>query len=235
MNRILKKLSIFTLIILLVPMETKASTAEKVVGNLPEAKLTLYATEKEGDLTNFKLTVNGETYFFPRWLNSPNVTYYPKLYYSDINNDRREEIVIVLTTDTGSGIIIQEAHVFHIDNDGDLLEILVDNPMAIINKNVKTKLSKSEAIVSIGNEKNKINVKELNIIPSHIFENVAIGSTLRFEVIDNKLVAIVGATIAPTGGSIGEIHITYTYRDNMYQVIYKHLLEKFYFNVQNIK
>lgn len=217
MNRILKKLAIFTLIILLVPMGTKASTAEKVVGNLPEAELTLYATEKEGDLTNFKLTVEGETYFFPRWLNSPNITYYPKLYYSDINNDGRKEIVIVLTTDTGTGVIIQEPHVFHVDNNGDLLEKLVDNPMAIINKNVKTKLSSSKAIVSIGNEKNKINIKELNIVPSHLFENVAIGSTLRFEVIENKLVAKVGLTIAPAGGSIGEIHIIYTFKDNMYQ------------------
>ena len=217
MNRILKKLAIFTLIILLVPMGTKASTAEKVVGNLPEAELTLYATEKEGDLTNFKLTVKGETYFFPRWLNSPNITYYPKLYYSDTYNDGRKEIVIVLTTDTGTGVIIQEPHVFHVDNNGDLLEKLVDNPMAIINKNVKTKLSSSKAIVSIGNEKNKINIKELNIVPSHLFENVAIGSTLRFEVIENKLVAKVGLTIAPAGGSIGEIHIIYTFKDNMYQ------------------
>lgn len=216
MNRILKKLAILTLIIFIVPMETKA-TAEKAVGNLPEANLTLYATEKEGDLTNFKLTVKGETYFFPRWVNSPNITYYPKLYYSDINNDGRKEIVIVLTTDTGTGVIIQEPHVFHVDNNGDLLEKLVDNPMAIINKNVKTKLSSSKAIVSIGKEKNKINIKELNIVPSHIFENVAIGSTLRFEVIDNKLVAKVGLTISPAGGSIGEIHITYTFKDNMYQ------------------
>lgn len=108
---------------------------------------------------------------------------------------------------------------FHINNDGDLLEILVDNPLAIINKNVKTKLSKSEAIIIIiiGNEKFNINVKKLKIVPSHIFENIAIGSTLRFEVIDNKLVAIVGATIAPAGGSLGVIHITYTYKDNMYQ------------------
>ena len=217
MNRILKKLAIFTLIILLVPMGTKASTAEKVVGNLPEAELTLYATEKEGDLTNFKLTVEGETYFFPRWLNSPNIDKNPQLYYSDINNDGRKEIVIVLTTDTGTGVIIQEPHVFHVDNNGDLLEKLVDNPMAIINKNVKTKLSSSKAIVSIGNEKNKINIKELNIVPSHLFENVAIGSTLRFEVIENKLVAKVGLTIAPAGGSIGEIHIIYTFKDNMYQ------------------
>ncbi len=217
MNRIFKKMVIFSLLILLVPMETKANTEEKVVGQLPEANLTLFATEKEGDLTNFKLKVEGETYFFPRWMNVSNPTYYPELYYSDINNDLKKEIIIVLTTGTGSGIVIQEVHVFHIEKNGDLLEILVDNPMSIINKNVKTKLSRSEAIVSIGSEITKINVEELGIDPSHIFDNVALGSIFKFKVINNKLVAIVGAAIAPTGGGLGEIHITYTFKDNMYQ------------------
>jgi len=217
MNRIFKKMVIFSLLILLVPIETKANAEEKVVGQLLEANLTLFATEKEGDLTNFKLKVKGETYFFPRWINASNPTYYPELYYSDINNDGKKEIIIVLTTGTGSGIVIQEVHVFHIDNNGNLIEILVDNPMSIINKNVKTKLSKSEATVSIGNEITKINVEELGIVPSHIFETVALGSIFKFKVINNKLEAIVGAAIAPTGGSLGEIHITYTFKDNMYQ------------------
>ena len=215
------KLSPILLIILVsMAMVTKANTAEKVVGQLSEANLILYATEKEGDfdrnLTNFKLKLKGQTYFFPRWMNVVNPTYYPELYHSDTNNDLKKEIMIVLTTGTGSGVVIQEVHVFH-ENNGDLVEILVDNPMAIINKNVKTKLSKSEAIVRIGNEITKINVEELGIVPSHIFENVALGSTFKFKVINNKLVAIVGAAIAPTGGGLGEIHITYTFNDNMYQ------------------
>ena len=62
-----------------------------------------------------------------------------------------------------------------------------------------------------------INVEELGIVPSHLYKNVGFGSTFKFEVINNKLVAIVGAEVAPTGGSLGEIHITYTYKDNMYQ------------------
>lgn len=59
-------------------MDTNAITPERLVGNLAEAGVNLYASEKEGDLTNFKLKVKGETYFFPRWLNSSNITYYPK-------------------------------------------------------------------------------------------------------------------------------------------------------------
>jgi hypothetical protein len=221
MKSFLIKLSpILVIILVSMAMVTKANTAEKVVGQLSEANLILYATEKEGDLdrnlTNFKLKLKGQTYFLPRWMNVVNPTYYPELYYSDMNNDLKKEIIIVLTTGTGSGIVIQEVHVFH-ENNGDLVEILVDNPMAIINKNVKTKSSKTEAIITIGNNTTKINVEELGIVPAHISENVGFGNKLKFKVIEHKLVAIVDASIAPTGGGLGEIHIAYTFKDNMYQ------------------
>lgn len=217
-----KKLAfLFILLIILVPMKTMANTGEKIVGSIPEAKATLYATEKEGvferGLTNFKLQWMGHPKFFPGWTNVINPSYHPELYYSDINNDGKKEIIIVLTTGYGSEEVIQEVHVLHIREDGGLLEILVDNPMAIINKNVKTKANKTEAVITIGNKTTKINVKELGIVPSHLFDNVSIGSILKFKVINNKLMAIVGATIAPSGGYLGEIHITYNLKDNMYQ------------------
>ena len=222
MIRFFKKLALlFILLIILVPMETKANTGEKIVGRIPEANATLYATEKEGVLervlTNFKLQWMGHPKIFPKWTNVINPSYHPELYYSDINNDGKKEIIIVLTIGYGSEDVIQEVHVLHIRDDGGLLEILVDNPMAIINKNVKIEASKTEAIITIGKNTTKINVKELGIVPSHIFENVSIGRTLEFKVINNKLMAIVGATIAPSGGFLGEIHITYTFKDNMYQ------------------
>lgn len=234
----MKPLSIFIMFLLvllmLIPLETYAvenriktvinqnTTEEKIVGSIREAKATLYATEKEGvlqrNLTNFKLQWMGHTHIFPRWINVTNKAFYPELYYSDINNDGKKEIIIVLTTDYGSEELIQEVHVLHIRNEGDLLEILVDNPMAIVNKDVKTKVSNSEAIITIDNKITKINVKDLGIVPEHIFENVSFGSIVKFKVINNKLMAIVGATIAPSGGYLGEIHITYTFKDNMYQI-----------------
>ena len=119
------------------------------------AKATLYATEKEGFLerilTNFKLQWMGHTHIFPRWMNVTNRAFYPEL-FNDINNDGKKEMIIVLTTGYGSEDLIQEVRVLHIRNNGDLLEILVDNPMAIINMNVKTKASKTEASITIGNK-----------------------------------------------------------------------------------
>ena len=103
------------------------------VRSLPEVDLTLYATEKEGNLTEFKMKVKGYTYSFSRWVNVFNPTYYPELYYSDIDNDGNNEITIVLNTGTGSDLNFQEVHVFNIENNGEKFdEILVDNPMSII-------------------------------------------------------------------------------------------------------
>jgi hypothetical protein len=225
--RLLTKFTIFFVILLmLIPLETYAvektvtnqnTTKEKLVGKLPEANVKLYATEKDGELTNFKLQIGRNTLSFPKWMNVSNETYYPQLYYSDINDDRKKEIIIVLTTGYGSEVKIQEVHVFNKNNNEFFEEKYVDNPISIINKIVKTKLTKSEAIITVGNKTTKINIKKLGIEPTHIFPNISFGSILKFEVINNKLNAVVGATISPSGGYLGDIYITYTFKDNMYQ------------------
>ena len=237
MNNYLLKLSIIlvtlVLIVLQVSMEFSHNTietttisiqnlvGEKIVGGIPEAGAILYATEKEGELTNFKFQVDGSILSFPKWMSVSNQTYYPQLYYSDINDDGQKEISIVLTTGYGSDVIIQEVHVFNkVKNKygESFKEIPVDHPISIINKNVQTKLTKSEAIIKIGNDITKVNIEKLGIDPTHIFFNIAFGSVLRFEVLNNKLNAIVGATIGPSGGYLGDIYITYTFKDNGYKI-----------------
>ena len=74
MNRLLIRFAVFFVILLiLIPFGTKAlnhetpktisiqnETKEKIVGNLPEANVTLYAIEREGNLEKFRLETNGE-------------------------------------------------------------------------------------------------------------------------------------------------------------------------------
>ena len=59
------------------------------------------------------------------------------MYYKDINSDGSKEIIIVLTTDYGTGILEQNVHVFHNNktNTGEAFkEVLADNPITIIQK-----------------------------------------------------------------------------------------------------
>jgi hypothetical protein len=121
----------------------------------------------------------------------------------------------------GTGLIEHNVHVFQKTktNIGEVYrEIIVDNPMAILLKNIKTKLTKTEAIINIGNEKTVIKIDKLGIDPKNLFPEMGIGNLVRFDVLDNELTAIMGAQISPAGGYIGDFHITYEFKDDMYPV-----------------
>ncbi len=94
----------------------------------------------------------------------PILPYAPQIYYEDINNDEKKELVIVLTKGYGTGALDQEVNVFHIDNKP-FGEVLVDHPMVIVNKNIKASLTPSKAEITIGTTQYLINVKELKLLP----------------------------------------------------------------------
>lgn len=201
------------------------SEPELVVGNLSEDNITLYAIQKDGELKNFKLESNGTIQYFPTWFNVSNEAYYPKIFYKDINSDGNKELIIVLTTGYGTGNVEQNVHVFnkHKINIGEdykevFKEVLVDNPLAIILKNVKTTLTKSEANITIGDEETVIKIDKMGIPSNHLFQDVDTGNIIKFDVINNELTAIIGAQIAPAGGLIGNFYITYSLKDKMYQL-----------------
>lgn len=215
-----------------IPLETKAleenyesnfiqNESEEIVGNLPEANVILYATQKDGYLKNFNLKTNENVQHFPDWTNVSNEAYSPKIFYKDINSDGNKDLIIVLTTDYGTGIQEQNVHVLHNNrvNGGEIYkEILVDNPIAIVLKNVKTSLTKSEATINIRKEKTVIEIGEFGIQNNQLFPEIYVGNIIEFDVLDNELTAIVGAQIAPVGGEIGSFHIKYIYKDKMYQL-----------------
>jgi len=197
------------------------SEKEQVVGYLPEANITLYATQEGGNLIKFRLESNGNVLNFPDWKNVSNPAYNPKIYFNDINYDGSKELIIVLTNDYGTGVLEQNVHVLHKNktNTGDTYkEILVDNPIAIIQKNVETTLNESEATITIGNEKTVIKIDKMGISPKQLFSEIFIGNLIEYNVLDDELTAIIGAQIAPVGGDIGSFFITYTFKDNMYQL-----------------
>lgn len=196
-------------------------TKEQVVGNLPEANATLYAVHRDGYLENFRLEANGGIQYFPDWRNTSDRAYGPKLFFNDIDSNGHKELIIVLTTGHGTGVLEQNVHVLHKSktNIGEVYrEVLVDNPMAIFLKNVKTKLTKSEAIIDIGNAKTVIKLDRLGILPNQLFSDIAIGNIITFDVLNNELIADLGAQVSPAGGYIGSFRITYILKDKMYQM-----------------
>lgn len=195
-------------------------TKEIVVGELPEAKITLFAKEREGILEKFRLEENGISQHFSFWINVSNETYWPQLINTDINQDGEKELIIILTRGYGTGVINQEIHVLHkIDtNFGNVYrEILVDNPITTLLKKVKMELTKSHALITIGHHKTEIEIDKLGIEPRNLFSDITTANLLRFEIIDNNLMAIIGAQVSPVGGFIGSFRITYEYKNEMYE------------------
>ena len=172
-------------------------------------------------LENFRLHLLSGDKYLPFWFNVSNQTYWPNTFYKDINQDGKKELIFVLTTGYGNDIVKQNVHVFHqikTNLGNSYKEILVDNPIAIILKNVKTKLTKTEAIINIGTKKTVLKIDKIGINSKDLFPDISISNISKIEILDNKLTAIIGATISPAGGYVGDFHITYTFKDKMYQL-----------------
>ncbi len=88
--------------------------------------------------------------------------------------------------------------------------------MAIIYKNIKTKLTTKEAEVRIGDKVYEVDMNPFDVRPIILNKDVGFGISIKYEVIDNQLTATISAQISPAG-FIGEIVIVYEYRDKMYQ------------------
>jgi len=205
--------------------KTKAMINEyDEIAKSDKADVTLYAKKMNEIYTDFKIDFQGVVLRRPYWINTTSPTWSPQIIYEDINKDGKNELIIILTKGTGTGILEREVHVFHIQNQRinkelveEPVEVLVDDPIVIVLKNVKTKLLPNKAIISIGKKKFKINIKPLKIEPEHLLPDIYFGNHINFEINDNQLIAKIGGQISPAGGSIGDIQITYMYKDKMYQ------------------
>lgn len=185
----------------------------EVVTKLPKENIVLYAKKmNDGLYRDFKLDFKGESYFRPFWINVTNPTYAPNLFYEDINKDGTKELIITLTKGYGSGVRDEEVYVYSYTNG--LIDVIVDNPLAIINKNVKTKLSPEKAEITMGDKVFIVDTKSIE--STHLFEDIGFGSVIDYEVINNNLMVRVSVQITPAM-FVGDIVITYEYCDKMYQ------------------
>lgn len=196
--------------------------SKKIVSKSEEANVILYATEmdrKNSMYEGFEMKMNGGTRFFPFWINVTNPTYAPKILFNDLNHDGKKDLIFVLTKGYGTGVLDSEVHVLHNiqTNIGENYhEVLVDNPIAVILKNVKTKLTQHEVKVKINGKITVINIDKFQILPEHLFNDVGFGSIIKYDVVNHQLVASIPAQITPAM-FLGTIEITYEFQDNMYQ------------------
>ncbi|MDZ5472397.1 hypothetical protein SM124_11625 [Bacillus sp. 31A1R] len=208
--------SILAILFVVAPNKAEATIpGYTVIAKSDKDNITIYAKKMDGLYYDFKIDFKGKVFSRPFWMNATNPTYAPEIYYEDINNDEKKELIIILTKDYGTGVLDQEVSVFHI-NHKRFGEVLVDHPMAIVNKNIKASLTPSKAEITIGKKQYLINVKELKLLPETVFDEINFESIIKYEVKNNKLTATLHPQFSP-GAFVGSILITYEYRDKMYQ------------------
>ncbi|USK41741.1 hypothetical protein LIS77_24935 (plasmid) [Cytobacillus firmus] len=200
------------------PIIARAEIKEyEIVSSNDEENIILYAKKMNGLFRDFKVNFKGAIFSRPFWIGVTNPSYAPQIIYKDINKDQKKELVIILTKGYGTGVLWEDVYVFEtMTNDLNVNEMIVDNPLAIIHKNVKTHLSAEKAEVIVGDKKYTVDIIPLEIKQENLFDDIGFGSIIDYEVRDNQLFVSVVGQISPAS-FVGNIVIVYEYREKMYQ------------------
>lgn len=214
MKRIIIGLIIITVIFGFWKVITRSSEDNKILlADLAEKDISLFAkvdNEVDGVYKGLLLKIKGEEKEY-NWENLSNPTYYPELYLSDIDNDKKEELIIILTDGTGSGFKSEKIYVLDIQS---LEEYDIDNPLDIISQKV-------DSTITINNEKLLIKIlingkeiiNEKEVTEAGVWnESLGFGSIVDYTVDNGVIRAIVPAAVATTW-YIGEVRIDYKYHE----------------------
>lgn len=185
-----------------------------LIAEVPKENIVLYAKKDDGLYRDFKIDFKGWIFTESFWINDTNPTYKPQLFYEDLNGDGNKELIVILTLWTGTELHVEEVHVFDYREEYGLTEVLIDNPMAIINKNIKSKITPENAELVLNGEVFKYDTSFIE--SSYLSDDISFESIIHYRVINNQLI-VESAALITQGSVIGDVIITYEYRDKMYQ------------------
>ena len=189
-----------------------------LLAEIPKSNIYLYALdsqkdiEENGEYRKIVLEVDGKKKNFS-WHVDIGESFKAKLILSDINNDGIEELFVIITTASGTGVNTQQVSLFNIKK---ISEIEVLDPLKAISKNIKTKLNKKDGNIDfkidIKGNTSEIVLKESS--SSLWFDNAYFGNYINYNVIDNKLIAEVGVQLSATL-YVGVIRVEYIFKNNV--------------------
>lgn len=182
-----------------------ASTPNTLLFETSDKEIAVYGTQKKGDLFSLlDVVINGETKTFD-WSNVTNPSFYPQISVSDLNGDGEDEIVIVLTKGTGTGIHDSEVHVLK----KDFTEIPVTDAKEFAQNNIKVDLKTDKDIrqytVSVDGQKYSFEFSESE--SSEWFEPT-VQNIIRYGIKDNDLIAELPIQIS-AGNYLGDAIVRY--------------------------
>lgn len=180
-----------------------------------EAESKLYPfQEASGMYEGFILEIKGKRHYFD-WKNVSNRTFAPQMIFNDINQDGAKELIVILTTGTGTGFHTEDIHII---NPTDFSEIKVKEPADLVQEKIQSKIQdqgdKMAISITIGDE--KTNVHKEKEYSGSWFDEVVFNNSYHYTVIDNELWLKMGAQVSPAG-FIGEVNAQYTFNQGGFE------------------
>jgi hypothetical protein len=211
----MKKIKIASILLLgilsiLISAQTIKSSADtkvnekNLIAELKDKEISLYYDQKTDSamLKGFYLKM-GDTIKYFDWESIDKPGFYPTL---SLIQDKY--IAIICTLGEGSGFNEQQLHLINKDS---LEEIKYQNPLEVMNKQVKTTVKAPSVHVRIGNniwKSSYPNVKNF----SNFFKTVSYENMITYDVTDNSFKVILKAQVSPSL-FIGEFEINYIMGD----------------------
>lgn len=183
-----------------------------LLAEIPAEKLALYGInpdQGESKFVKYLLQSDSDSKEF-QWGDSmgPDDSWAPQMSIHDFNNDGSSEIVIILTSGHGTGALSQEVHVLKKDT---LQEIEVQPYSEILEENISMETFPDRYVLSNETEHFIINKDEFPYLDkTDFFDLPALGSVIKYEVIDNTLTLSIAIQISITD-FYGDIIIQYEY------------------------
>ncbi|SDM30838.1 hypothetical protein SAMN05428961_11354 [Paenibacillus sp. OK060] len=188
------------------------STSVKFIPNTllsetSDKKIAVYGIQEKGDLfSSLDVAIKGETKTFD-WSNVTNPSFYPQISVIDLNEDGEDEIIIILTKGTGTGIHNSEVHVLK----RDFTEILVMDPKEFIQTNFKVSLKTDKDVrqytISVDGQKYSFEFSEMD--SSEWFKQPTVQNIIRYGIKDNELIAELPIQIS-AGNYLGDAIVRYS-------------------------
>jgi hypothetical protein len=191
---------------------TTSNASYNLVASLPGKNIKLFALSSlNNDIYDeFLLDVNGKTKAF-HWNNVTAIPFAPQLNVNDLNNDNNDELSIILTTGTGSDLHMEDIHIL---NPITLNEYPITAPLALINEQVNSQITKNDknVLIRIKLKGNEYLITKNISDAGYWFHNVYFGNSLHWRISNNKLYVDVDAQVSPSG-FVGTVTIEYKYEN----------------------
>lgn len=164
---------------------------------------------------NFTLQVGDDLFYnFPEWRNAK---FAPALFYEDINADELKDIIVVLTSGSGSGISTKEIHVLNQVKDPYIRyhEVPVESVEDAVERLVKMEQKGNKILIMIDDREYEVDYPKFGYsTPIH---SPQIGAIEEYAPKNGVLYGYTTAFVSIPEASIGQFKVKYGWNGKMYK------------------